>query len=409
MSQNGLGPSAGSLGERTGDGQLIKSVNRKRILEEISAAGSISRATIAKESGLNKATVSTQVAELIGAGLVLETGPGASELGRKPLLLKLDGDAGYSIGLGLSAGILRAVVRDFAGVDLSSRSTRVAESGPEAVAAAIMGALDETIVALPPSRYGVLGIGLAVPGVVDAGTERVLRSAHLDWESIDLKERLAGRYGCPIRVGNDANLAAMAELSPGGARDDAICILVDDGIGGGIFLGGKMYAGVGGRFGEVGHMTFIHGGRECSCGNRGCWDAYASERALLADLAAALGAGAPAGLAEAIALDRSGDARAAAVFETFADYLASGIVSLENLLAPSLVVVNSEVLSALPRLYARLEAKVAERAMAYNRDCVIRLSRLGKAAPAIGASIAASELFLEAAIDDLEGLAAKRR
>ncbi|MBL8968489.1 MAG: winged helix-turn-helix domain-containing protein, partial [Spirochaetaceae bacterium] len=94
---------------RTGDGQLIKSVNRNLILEEIVRRGRVSRASIAKETGLNKATVSAQVAELLAAGIVVETGTGSSEGGRRPVILELDGSAGVALGLGLSAGLLRLV------------------------------------------------------------------------------------------------------------------------------------------------------------------------------------------------------------------------------------------------------------------------------------------------------------
>jgi predicted NBD/HSP70 family sugar kinase len=394
---------------RTGDGGLVRSVNRDLILDELAARGRASRASIAKATGLNKATVSSQVAELVAAGLVRETGIGSAELGRKPVMLELDGAAGYALGLGLSASSIRLVARDLAGRRLASLEEPLASTEPTAVRAALAAAVSRYVAGAAPSRYGLVGIGVSVPGVVDAGSQLVVRAARLGWSSVELRSGLEAAFGCPAIVGNDAKLATAAEYAEGGLEGDILCVLVGEGIGVGAYLGGKPYAGPRGYFGEAGHMTVAQGGRPCPCGNRGCWDAYASEGAFLADLAQAAprpGSG-PGSLAEAIELIRAGAPWAGEFLEEYADRLASGLVGLVNLFAPAAIVLNSELLAALPGLFASVAAKTAARTMAYNGACALRLSSLGPAAPVLGAAMAAADRFLDEAVADLEALAGR--
>jgi predicted NBD/HSP70 family sugar kinase len=387
----------------TGGGQLVKGVNRGRIIEELWSKGSISRAMIAKSSGLNKATVSAQVAELIEAGLIYETGTGDSELGRKPVMLELDGKAGFAIGVGISAWNIRLVVKDLAGHSVMSDERPLPALTPGNAISEIIAFLDKAFPSLPPSRYGLLGIGLAVPGIVDTRTELVVRSAHMDWNKVELAPYFTEHFNCPVHVANDANMATVAEELSGVPDGDRLCILVDEGIGAGILMDGKIYSGPKGFFGEVGHMTFVHGGRPCPCGNKGCWDAYASERALVADLSEAMGGGSVS-LGDALAKARAGDIAVRAVFESFADFLASGIIGLANVFAPTSIIVNSEVLSALPELFDRIQSTFSSRAMAYDNGCSLKLSTLGHWAPALGACETSMARFLEAAARDLDSL-----
>jgi predicted NBD/HSP70 family sugar kinase len=382
--------------DRAGDGNLSKLVNRAAILKLLRKGGGSSRASLAKESGLTKVTVSSQVAELIELGIVREAGAGASELGRKPVMLEVDGSAGRALGVSISTEGIRAVSMDPNGAIERDESLPLGDSSPEGVISATVEAVRRAKRRAARSRYGLFGVGIAVPGAVEPRTGRVLRSAKLDWTNVPLKEAVAERFDGLLHVGNDATLATFAErelYAPG--SDDFVCLLIDEGIGSGAFINGEPHYGHNGRFGEVGHMTIVHDGPRCPCGNLGCWDLYGSELALRQALAAARG-GAPVGAEELLALTASPPDWSRGAFSDFVAYLITGVVSIVNSMAPSTIAVNSAVLAASPSMFDALKAGVADRTIAHASGCELRLSSLGKAAPAVGAAMAASERFFEA-------------
>ena len=379
----------------TGDTSLSRIVNRARLLEVLRRGGSCSRASLAKETGLTKVTVSSQVAELIELGIVRETGTGSSELGRKPVMLEVDGAAGCALGISISTEALRVVTLDTAGGLERDEEVPIPGHSPAEVVSAVLAVAKAAKRRCRQSRYGLLGIGIAVPGAVDRGTGRVVRSAKLDWRDVPFKEALSRHFDGILHVGNDATLAAIAERElyvP--EADDFVCLLIDEGIGSGAFINGAVHYGHNGQFGEVGHMTVVHGGTRCPCGNFGCWDLYGSEIALRQALGAARGGPAP-GAAELLALAADPPEWSRKAFADFIGYLVTGVVSVINSMAPASIAVNSAVLAASPAMFETLKAGVAERLMAHAGACELRLSSLGKAAPAMGAAMAAADRFFE--------------
>lgn len=390
---------------RTGDKNLSKMVNRALLLDLVRRRGAVSRAWLAKESGLTKVTVSSQVADLLAMGVVRETGVGPSELGRKPVMLEIDSGAGFALGVSLSRESLRAVVMDASGSVVKDDIERLSDHSPEAVTTVVASAIRAAKKRYRQSRFGLFGVGIAIPGAVERGTGRVVRSAKLDWADVAVKASIARHYGGILKVGNDATLATIAERELYAPKaDDFVCLLIDEGIGSGAYINGSIHYGHNGQFGEVGHMTVRHDGPRCPCGNVGCWDLYGSELALRQALAAASSSRTGNAICrpewvpspdELLELAATQPAWSVAAFQEFVGYLTTGIVSVINSMAPSIMSINSAVLAASPSLFAQLKAGVAERAMAHAGACEIKLSSLGKAAPAIGAAMAASERFFE--------------
>jgi Transcriptional regulator/sugar kinase len=380
---------------RIGDGSLSKAVNRALLVGLLRRRGSASRAALAKESGLTKATVSSQVAELIELGLLRETGSGPSGVGRKPVMLEVDGSAGFLLGISISTEALRCVTMDLAGKTVRDEPLPIGDRSPATVVAAVAVAAARARKRHSRSRFGLCGVGVAVPGVVDRESGMVLRSAKLDWTDTPFEAELARRFHGELLVGNDATLATIAERSlcdPD--ADDFVCLFIDEGIGSGAFINGAVHYGHNGQFGEVGHMTIAHGGPRCPCGNYGCWDLYGSELALRTALGTARKGKAP-GPEELLRLASSPPDWSRPAFSDFVGYLITGVVSIVNALAPSSIAINSAVLGASSELFAALKAGVEERTMSRSRGCAIRLSSLGRAAPAIGAAMGATERFYE--------------
>jgi glucokinase-like ROK family protein len=129
----------------------------------------------------------------------------------------------------------------------------------------------------------ILGIGIGTPGLVDTSTGVVIRSINLDWINLPLGQLLSERYGLPVYVANDSQVAALAQYlyGEGPKSPNLVTIKLGQGIGSGIVLAGKLFQGDGYGAGEIGHITIVENGRLCRCGNRGCLETVATERAIV--------------------------------------------------------------------------------------------------------------------------------
>lgn len=377
----------------TGDKSLSKAVNRGLLLNILREEGSISRASLAKVSGLNKATVSSQIAELIEMGIVRETGTGDSGLGRKPVMLEIDGSAGFTLGISIITESLHVTVMDLSRNTVMDELVPISSAVPAKVFQAIFKVINRVEKTLPVSRYGLTGIGIAVPGVVDKDGAKVVRSAKLDWTNVELRSNIEKKYSGILHIGNDATLATIAERECYNSdSQDLVCVLLDEGIGSGAYINGAIHYGFNGKFGEVGHMTIAYDGPRCPCGNYGCWDMLGSEFSLRRDLAQAGGGVIPSQemmvkyAAEMPAWSRD-------VFDRFAGYTTAGVVSLINAFGPSSIVINSDILRASEYLFDKIKSEVENRTMTRSPECEIKLSVLGKTAPTTGACIAVAEKF----------------
>jgi glucokinase len=208
-------------------------------------------------------------------------------------------------------------------------------------------------------RHQVEAVGIGAAGWVGRDHATVLFSPHLAWRNEALRDALADRIPLPVVIENDANAAAWAEYRFGAAQDErvVVCITLGTGIGGGMICAGSVYHGAFGVACEYGHMTLVPDGRRCACGNRGCWEMYASGRALARD-AQELATESPvaaaamvelAGARELItgpvvtAAAEAGDPAARSICTTMGRYLGGGLASLAAVLDPSVFVIGGGV------------------------------------------------------------------
>lgn len=207
----------------------------------------------------------------------------------------------------------------------------------------------------------VVAVGVGAAGWVSADGANVLFAPHLAWRNEPLRQALAARVDLPLLVGNDANAAAWAEYRFGVARGQqvVVCITLGTGIGGGVVIDGQVYRGAYGVAGEFGHMTLVPGGRRCACGNLGCWEMYASGRALARDageLAAASPVAAAGMLARAgdgplsgvlvASAAAEGDPAAQTICTTMGRWLGRGLANLAAALDPGIFVIGGGVSGA---------------------------------------------------------------
>ncbi len=259
--------------------------NRALVLQTLYRSGQQSRADIARTTGLTRVTISHLVAELIADGYVVEIGQREeSRPGKPATLLDIDRRAHQIVGIDLSAHTsFSGAVLDLDGTILSRIEIPLGPNrGSDATALVV--ALVERLIARASAP--LLGIGVGSPGIVDlAGV--VLSAPNLGWSSEPLKATLSQRFGVPVVVANDANAAALAEHSFGGADSDMMLVKVGHGVGAGLLLGGTPLFGSRFAAGEIGHVVVgTDGGDQCACGKVGCLETWLAAPRLQARLAA---------------------------------------------------------------------------------------------------------------------------
>lgn len=376
----------------TGDQALVKKINKSLILHTIRKHPELSRARISEITGLNKATVSNLVAELQQEQLVLEAGPGESSGGRKPLILHFNAMAGCVIGMELRVKQMTAVLCDLNGSVLSETEVPLRRHDLaytfEQMKTMIAGLIDEA----PPTHYGMVGIGVGVPGMVDEDGV-VLFAPNLGWEMVHLRSMLEEHFAIPVIIDNEANSGALGELHFGRGQDvrHLLYISAGSGIGSGIIISGELYKGSRGYAGETGHMSIEAEGMPCSCGSRGCWELYASEKAY--DLAASE---LPAyQTRELVRHAAEGDEAARSQFRVMGNYLGIGLTNLINGFNPELIVLGGALSEAREWLEEPMQQVVAKRTLPYHKQQLeIAFSALGSRATMIGAGFSAAMHFL---------------
>ncbi|WDM21375.1 ROK family transcriptional regulator [Paenibacillus polymyxa] len=380
----------------TGDQALVKKLNKSIVLERIRLHAPLSRAQLSSQTGLNKATVSNLVAELITDGLVYETGLGESSGGRKPLMLLFNSRAGFVLGIEVSVQYIKGALTDLAGTIETELTLSLTQHDPAFIMEQIRRLVQELMQVTPPSPHGIVGIGLGVPGMVDE-TGTVLFAPNLGWEEVPLRQQLEAELGLPVVVDNEANVGAQGELYYGMDGDhrqlvrDLVYISAGSGIGAGIIIDGKPYQGAWGYAGETGHMTIDWNGRLCSCGSRGCWELYASEKAYVASTLKL-----PAhNTAELLPFAQQGEASTLSVLDDIGRYLGVGITNIVNSLNPEMLIIGGPLAEARPWLEQSMRDVIDERALPYHRrQLQIRFSTLGSRSTMLGAAYAATAPFL---------------
>ncbi|HVF48819.1 MAG TPA: ROK family transcriptional regulator [Pyrinomonadaceae bacterium] len=331
----------------------IRDINRQIVLNYVREREPISRAEIARETDLQRSTISTIVEELKTEGLIEEVGAGQSTGGRRPTMLRLRAAGAIAVGVDITPSCTTIVTSDLAGRVLEREEFHnIAE--PAEMSRRIVECVRALIARR--GREKMTGVGVSLPGLVDPVTGKAIYIPYFKWRDWTIAEQIAEATGLYVTVDNDANAAAMAELWFGrpevSEARDFIMVLVADGIGTGIVFDGQIYRGERGGAGEFGHMIVGKRGRvACSCGNFDCWEAFSSERAAVAHYLELSGEGESARTLEfGQLIDRAldGERAAADALGGMAHYLGVGISNLIVGLSPAAVVVGGRIARAWP-------------------------------------------------------------
>ncbi len=394
---------------KSGSLESLRELNRLRVVDALRRHGTLSRADIARITGLSRSTISTLVADLHSRGFVIERadaddGPRAPALGRPPVLLRLDPSAGIAAGVDFDHTHVRVAVSDLSrtvvaegveDLDVDHDAHRSLDIAVDLVRRALAEA------GVEEDRLLAVGVALAAP--VDQVDGRLYESAILaDWTGIDVAGELRSRLGVPVHLDNDANLGALAEVTLGAGQSarTAVYVQLSSGIGAGLIVDGRPFRGATGTAGEIGHVTVDEDGDLCRCGNRGCLETLASGPALLKAVEERRGS--PVTLTEVIELAAGGDGEVLAVVEQLGRCVGRVVGQICDVLNPEMVVIGGDLSAAGELLVGPLRDTVMRIALPpTTRRLQVVAGELGDRANVLGAlalAIAQSEQAVAARI-----------
>ncbi|MFY9727325.1 MAG: ROK family protein [Bryobacteraceae bacterium] len=341
--------------------EVVRDINRRIVLNLIRKRQPISRADLARVSGMQRSTISLIVEQLIRENWVL-TGPtGRLPRGRRPTFLRLN-DARVIIGVDIRPAQITAAVADANGRFISQEAI-VTTPDPEFT----LGRLVEVIRRIVASCRGrkIEGIGVSVPGRYIPGSNRLVFAPNLGWRDVDIRTPLMKATGLEVEIENAATACALAAVwfdHMEQARN-LVVVTVSEGVGTGILLNGQIVRGVNGMAGEFGHVPLDPEGPLCGCGRRGCWEVFASNRAALRYYGES--GSEPAGLSFLDVLSRAdqGDKRAEEALKTMAHYLGRGMRMLVAGFAPERIVVVGDLTRSWKRFESVIKPEVLEQVL----------------------------------------------
>ncbi len=364
---------------QAGDQTLLRQINLSAIMNHVRVEAPISRTILAEKTGLNKATVTSLVNELLQRQFVKEIGLENSGLGRPSMQLTLNPDAGFILSCEIGVDFISVIGTDFS-PKIISKSDQVIDpsSTVEEVMQILISHLKKAkIVCSRLVGDNFLGLALGVPGLVDFDKGRLLFAPNLNWKDVPLKEILEKEFHARVFVDNEANLATLGEYYFGSAyqHDDVLYLSAGVGLGGGILRDGHLLRGVDGMAGEFGHITMDPDGELCGCGNHGCWETQVSQKALYRYVKQALTPTSasilqnnhePLNVDTIVKAARTGDKIALDSLDRVGHYLGIGIASCINALNPGIVVFGGIMSSAWEFLEPVIKQELRDRALYWN-------------------------------------------
>jgi predicted NBD/HSP70 family sugar kinase len=371
--------------------ETVRDINSRIMLNLVRKHQPVSRADLMRFSGLQRSTVSAIAERLIADRWLREGAMGSLPRGRKPTFLHLNADRCAVIGVDVQPATTTLAVASMDARLLAQESVPTPKD-PEDFILRSCRRIKDLLHAHPKNSYE--GVGISLPGRIDAATERLIFAPTLGWSDMDLKTPIEKAIGLPVKLENAANACALAELWSGQHTEGAgnvVAVTVSDDIGVGMIMNGQLVRGSTGLAGEFGHVVQMPNGPLCRCGNSGCWEALASNSAAVRYYAEATSV--PKGeigsksdmvtvpFTDILRLVEQGDAKACRALNRMAHHLGTGLAMLATGLAPDVLVVVGEVTRAWAKVEPvvtaavrrRLSARSSIRILAGNSELQPRL------------------------------------
>ncbi|MGB8212175.1 MAG: ROK family protein [Anaerolineales bacterium] len=383
--------------------------------------GGISRAEIARRLELTRAAVTAIVSDLLGSGIIRESESIFSQSGRPPVVLEIDPSRGYVIGIDLGASHISLLVADMAAhiVDEIEAPLNI-QDGPKICLDQADQLIQDILAKTNLALKDILAIGVGVPGPIVSDAGMVLAPPIMPgWDQFPIRDTLEKKWGRPVSLNNDAELGALGEWAAGAGRGESnlAYIKVGTGIGCGLLLDGKIYRGITGSAGEIGHLTIDENGPLCACGNHGCLEAFAGGRAIAQQAMDAIQKGQRTRLAsfqsdgtitaqQVATAARQGDLVAQQILSQAGAHIGIALAGLVNLFNPGMVIIGGGVSQNGDIILEPIRQVVNRRSLpAATRVVRITTAMLGRRSSSIGAVIQALTITLHQIADRKEVIA----
>lgn len=367
--------------------ELIRDINSRLVLETILHHGMISRASIAKETGLTKATVSAITLELINNRLIAENGSDDTSLGRKPILLSINKKAGYIFSIMIKTSTISVLLSDMGGEESCLLQVKL----PKNIISLAKTIIDlcESIRKPVDTPYGLIGMTIGYYGIVQQDGIYLPSRPNQRLSISSLTDTLSRHFNAPIYLESDANLSAIGEMSQEHHPSNLAALRLHSGVDLGIIHDHRICS-ANWQTCHFGH-TIIHiHGRECYCGHQGCLEQYVSEAALLYALSEKKQVS-NLTLDELYHLYTNKDPDTLLILEDFTGYLAAGINNIIQVFQPDEVVINSDLIKMIPEILDQVRSHLANGTL---KEVMITYSNLLDRAPLLGGVCVAANRFL---------------
>lgn len=390
---------------RKGNKKLIRDINRTLIINEIRLKGTISRTDISKNLNLGLSTVTNVIEELKSQRFVEEVGESDSTGGRRPILLQFNYNYGYIIGAKIEENNVKFVLTNLNIDIIYKEDLKFSKDwSNENVIKTIAEKITEIKKVIPKNK-NLLGIGIAVSGLVDQNKGELIYSGMLNWKNIKIAEILQQYIKVPVYVDNNVNVYTLAELLKGKGKilNNFMIVTYGAGVGAGIVINNRLYRGDFGGAGELGHTVLFVEGKECECGQRGCLEAYASDRFVEEYIKeniqfynkSTIDINEDLSIKKVYEYAKKGDILAANAIRLSSKYFAYGLLSAVNLFNPSTIILAGEGMAAEEIVMPIVKDIIKNNFFrGHSKKIDIKVSNLGDNAYEIGASaLVVDELF----------------
>jgi predicted NBD/HSP70 family sugar kinase len=341
---------------QTASSEVIRDINRRIVLNLIRTRQPISRADLARVSGMQRSTISLIVEELVEESWVLEGPTGRLPRGRRPTFLRLNEDR-VIIGVDIRPIQTTVALADVNG-KFTSQEAMDTPADPKTAVRSLIERIQSIIRSCRNKK--IEGIGISLPGRFNQNSDRLVFAPNLKWRDVDLRNPIVKATGLEVELENAANACVLATVWFDRMETcrNLVVVTVSEGIGAGVLINGQLARGLNGMAGEFGHVPLDPEGPECSCGSRGCWEVFGSNRAAVRYY---LEAGAHAGglsFQDLLSLADQGDTLAVKALDQMAHYLGRGMRMIVAGLAPERIIVIGDLTRSWHRFGPVIEAEV---------------------------------------------------
>ena len=370
-----------------GNSIVVRKWNLSSIFKAIRKQGPISRIELTEITKCSAGTISNHVRTLIEKGFVIESKKGISSGGRKPVQLMINPHKAYIFSIEIEVNQIKIVVFDLEIKVITKGIIPITHKDDyQKTLEQVFFEMDKMIEEKDLKLDNLLGIGVAVPGLIDKVKGILEFAPNLGWKNVYILKIFKDKYGLPIILDNEAKAAAIGErafIYP--KMDNMVFVSINEGIGCGVILNGELYRGASGNAGEFGHIIIDTNGPACHCGNKGCWETLASESYIVNRYLKLSNSNKELTKKEIYQIGKNGDKKIIEIFNEAGRNIGIGLVNIINGLSPELLVIGGGIVEIKDYIYEEIIKKLEEGALDISyRNVEIKFSKLNGLAAVYG-------------------------